>query len=140
MIGATTIGELAQDRATVAATTRSAIDDGCYINPVPFGCLDCPLAFCVYDVSSGPSNYSHHQDGLEVRKRLVPILWSGSVRDVAQRAGVSPTTVSRVRAEVNRGKAGDLPQRAMRLLALRDVRQRVRPATARFSMKAWGSE
>ena len=45
------------------------LDDGCEVNPVPGGCLSCPLPLCRYDDEAGFRNWQSR--GKRARDRAV---------------------------------------------------------------------
>ena len=49
------------------------LDDGCEVNPVPGGCLSCPLSLCRYDDPGGFRNWQER----ERRAKLKALLKAG---------------------------------------------------------------
>ena len=72
---------------------RDALETGCDVNPVPFGCLRCPLPLCRYDDPQGYENWQRKQKRAELK---VTVVSSMAVREAAQRLGVTERTVYRI--------------------------------------------
>ena len=72
---------------------RDAHEIGCDVNPVPFGCLRCPLPLCRYDDPQGYKNLQRRQNRAELK---ITVVSSMAVREAAQRLGVTERTVYRI--------------------------------------------
>lgn len=77
---------------------------GCRVNPVPFGCLRCPLAVCVYDQ---PPQVQLRREAIEARERrreqIMALRRQGYwAREIAERLGIGMRTVTRDLAELRR--------------------------------------
>lgn len=67
--------------------------NGCHVNPVPYGCLDCPLATCIYDDSNALVKAERDR-----RREKVAELVAGGMRwpsQIARALNVSRRTAHR---------------------------------------------
>ena len=81
------------------------LDDGCEVNPVPGGCLSCPLPLCRHDDEAGFWNWQDR----ERRAKLKALLQAGGKSTVlasAIAAEVSVTTRTGWRILARERRAG----------------------------------
>jgi len=72
---------------------------GCHVNPVPYGCLRCPLSVCVYDQELAARRVREGERRAELRERREEIREARergeSLDEIARRRGVSRMTILR---------------------------------------------
>ena len=68
-------------------------NDGCEVNPIPWGCLTCPLEVCRYDLPA--PEQARLNTG--TRDRDIALAWEHGepARSIAARTGLSERTVHR---------------------------------------------
>lgn len=68
---------------------------GCEVNPVPLGCLSCPLPTCKYDLPN-PEERKRSERAKLNRDRALELLGSGlTVAEIARELGLSTRVIFR---------------------------------------------
>lgn len=92
---------------TLTRVRRDAVDPeyaagyyqlGCEVNPVPLGCLSCPLPVCKYDMPNPEERKRSERAKLRLDRSLELLAQGLTVREVARQLGVSTRLVHRHKA------------------------------------------
>lgn len=86
----------------ISPTSVEGLDTGCEVNPVPGGCLSCPLPLCRYDDTRGFINWQKRQQ----RAKAKAVSASGNSRplvtEMAVEFGIKERQVYRIVARERR--------------------------------------
>lgn len=75
---------------------------GCHVNPIPKGCLSCPLARCLYDFKRPEVAFKRIQRQPFERAVLSALATGRGVDHIAGNFGISPRTVYRIKERAGR--------------------------------------